>query len=182
MDKITLYLNELYIQENFTSWAKQLIDKKIIDKFKTAVDKKDKTTVKNILSKIPQAEPGTLHRFGKIAHKDFDKVYNVVFKEAQKGFGSDEKMQKYLSVMMTSKFIMLKQKDIRSAAQKEFQMLNKKLKNTNLTESMVSGFAVLILAGAFVATSIATMSLFPLLVAIILVGLTSIMVMESLHT
>jgi hypothetical protein len=183
LEKLYLYEQVKYIDEGFISWAKKTTIEKVINRMNIAIKQKDVGTIQKILKVIPKVEPSKLYQIGKRAHKDFDKAYKIVKKEAINIFPDlNDKKLEYFSLMITPKIAL--SKDIKSTAKKEIKELNKKLKKAGAKKfgaegGGIIGIVLIILAGALFATAITHLVMFPLLIGIIIVAFGGMFALEG---
>lgn len=189
MSAISNYLNELYLyeeveylDESFASWVKKIGSKKVIDKLQMAAQRKDLVLIRDIISDIPKVDADKLRSIGKKINKNFDKAYRITEKEAKKQFPElTGNTLKYFTLVVTP-FVTIS-KDMKTTAKDKITKLRKKSKKFGFKKFVegegMAGMFLAILAGIFVATAMAHLSLFPLLIGIAVAGFAGLFMLEG---
>lgn len=159
------------ISQFFTGSKLELIKNKMVD----AAKKKDSAQLQRIASIVPKVPEDTLYKIGLKANPDFRQTYNHVDKKVKSKLGIiDIKLRSVLSTVVSSAACL--SDNPKEKSDKLIDTLSKAVKKKSMVPATGMIFGIFIIAGILVGVSYATISMSPLLVGIIIVGLAILLI------
>lgn len=182
MDKIQNYLDELYFLEEMEIVLEDISDlagpklSKIKDQMVNAADTGDINKLQRIASIIPKVSEDKLYKLGEKAHPRFKETYKYAEKEVSKKLNvKDAKALKVTSSVVAAMACVANNPKEKSTKIIEAIKTKRDAKKQQFG-ALGLGLLGVILAGAFLASAFASLSLFPLLLSLVIVGV-AIMIM-----
>ncbi len=176
------YLHEqiIVLDESIASWLKNFNIKNLINKFDSAVKKKDPAMIETLLKVIPKTDFRTLYTIGSKVDENFSAAFDAIKKEAGTKFSTLKGMKLDLFSLIISTTIVMKP-DLKKASKDVINDISTKLKKVGVKHfsgDALVGLTLLILSGVLVSATLASLSMDPLIWSIAIVGLAMLVFMR----
>lgn len=178
IDDLQFFEELSQLSENSEMFSSKEMMKKIVDKMAGAAKNDDIKKLQKIAKLIPRVTEDKLYNLGKKAHPKFEATYKYAEKDISNILMiKDIKQKKIMSCIVAAMACV--SNDPKTKSRKLVEAIKTRRDAKQKKFGAAVGFLGLLVAGAFLSGAFSTLALFPLLLALVITGISLMVIMGA---